>query len=101
ISAGEAQSVKRSRAVWLQFFFPSRSRHTRSYGDWSSDVCSSELSAPRSARRAQARERRAERGVEPGRVRDEDGLVQLHPPREEQIGRASCRERVESAVVAL
>src|SRR5207248_7171973 len=25
------------------FFFSSRSRHTRSYGDWSSDVCSSVL----------------------------------------------------------
>src|SRR2546430_7079786 len=28
------------------FFFPSRSRHTRLDGDWSSDVCSSDL-APR------------------------------------------------------
>src|SRR5437867_12120104 len=27
------------------FFFSSRRRHTRSYGDWSSDVCSSDLSA--------------------------------------------------------
>src|SRR5207248_7768245 len=25
------------------FFFSSRRRHTRSYGDWSSDVCSSDL----------------------------------------------------------
>src|SRR6266705_5086905 len=25
------------------FFFSGRSRHTRSYGDWSSDVCSSDL----------------------------------------------------------
>src|SRR5207248_5966889 len=32
------------------FFFSSRRRHTRSYGDWSSDVCSSDL------RRAQRRE---------------------------------------------
>src|SRR6266705_2529915 len=28
------------------FFFSSRRRHTRSYGDWSSDVCSSDLPAP-------------------------------------------------------
>src|SRR5437867_10334762 len=28
------------------FFFSSRRRHTRSYGDWSSDVCSSDLSGP-------------------------------------------------------
>src|SRR5207248_8156336 len=27
----------------LPFFFSSRRRHTRSYGDWSSDVCSSDL----------------------------------------------------------
>src|SRR5207248_5777186 len=27
------------------FFFSSRRRHTRSYGDWSSDVCSSDLSS--------------------------------------------------------
>src|SRR5207248_7582294 len=29
------------------FFFSSRRRHTRSYGDWSSDVCSSDLQASR------------------------------------------------------
>src|SRR5207248_4899629 len=28
---------------FLFFFFSSRRRHTRSYGDWSSDVCSSDL----------------------------------------------------------
>src|SRR5207248_9531334 len=27
----------------MSFFFSSRRRHTRSYGDWSSDVCSSDL----------------------------------------------------------
>src|SRR5207248_8458139 len=26
------------------FFFSTRRRHTKSYGDWSSDVCSSDLS---------------------------------------------------------
>src|SRR5207248_4269867 len=30
------------------FFFSSRRRHTRSYGDWSSDVCSSDLHIARS-----------------------------------------------------
>src|SRR5207248_6877478 len=30
-------------AVIFCFFFSSRRRHTRSYGDWSSDVCSSDL----------------------------------------------------------
>src|SRR5437867_13391477 len=28
---------------FVTFFFSSRRRHTRSYGDWSSDVCSSDL----------------------------------------------------------
>src|SRR5574340_642432 len=27
----------------IDFFFSSRRRHTRSFGDWSSDVCSSDL----------------------------------------------------------
>src|SRR5207248_6621200 len=31
------------RCVVCCFFFSSRRRHTRSYGDWSSDVCSSDL----------------------------------------------------------
>src|SRR5437879_9458433 len=30
---------------WLFFFFSSRRRHTRYIGDWSSDVCSSDLLA--------------------------------------------------------
>src|SRR5437867_5382258 len=31
------------RVSFISFFFSSRRRHTRSYGDWSSDVCSSDL----------------------------------------------------------
>src|SRR6266705_6287036 len=31
------------RWLFFVFFFSSRRRHTRSYGDWSSDVCSSDL----------------------------------------------------------
>src|SRR5207248_7097758 len=34
--------------VFFFFFFSSRRRHTRSYGDWSSDVCSSDLHRSRS-----------------------------------------------------
>src|SRR5207248_4044640 len=33
------------RFMMFLFFFSSRRRHTRSYGDWSSDVCSSDLDA--------------------------------------------------------
>src|SRR6266705_729680 len=32
--------------ILLLFFFSSRRRHTISYGDWSSDVCSSDLARP-------------------------------------------------------
>src|SRR5256885_2194823 len=35
---------RRRRVRWF-FFFSSRRRHTRLQGDWSSDVCSSDLSA--------------------------------------------------------
>src|SRR5690348_18484572 len=99
------------------FFFSSRRRHTRWTGDWSSDVCSSDL-----ADRQWRARRRDHQGVgkrRPGgggrprrwRLRETvDGLGQqpggasrplpgghraggLGPPTE--IGRASCRERVE------
>src|SRR5207248_3768140 len=45
-------------------------RHTRSYGDWSSDVCSSDLSRPDPG---------GEHGADPGRreVRLQDGLQAL------------------------
>src|SRR5256885_111116 len=36
--------MQRERVVW-SFFFSSRRRHTRLQGDWSSDVCSSDLPA--------------------------------------------------------
>src|SRR5256885_8829179 len=37
-------SVLESSFVWfIFFFFSSRRRHTRLQGDWSSDVCSSDL----------------------------------------------------------
>src|SRR5438132_13970411 len=66
------------------FFFSSRRRHTRSLCDWSSDVCSSDLAygeslpalGPRHFRRGHAARGRPE------------------------IGRASCRERVEISVGA-
>src|SRR5256885_4028999 len=37
------------------FFFSSRRRHTRLQGDWSSDVCSSDLSEPSGGRSAAVR----------------------------------------------
>src|SRR5256885_10044299 len=35
----------------MLFFFSSRRRHTRLQGDWSSDVCSSDLDVPRLAKK--------------------------------------------------
>src|SRR5256885_7785237 len=37
--------ARRMRDIWILFFFSSRRRHTRLQGDWSSDVCSSDLEA--------------------------------------------------------
>src|SRR5256885_4355114 len=37
---------KQSSHLFFLFFFSSRRRHTRLQGDWSSDVCSSDLDEP-------------------------------------------------------
>src|SRR5437763_15184709 len=42
-------SPARSRPLSTPFFFSSRRRHTRYIGDWSSDVCSSDLPNDRGA----------------------------------------------------
>src|SRR5688500_19707352 len=89
------------------FFFSSRRRHTRLQGDWSSDVCSSDLNgrvgdfvihvdrpiaafAPRAASKMWP----AARGQNPlGAAQHYTQSAAL------QIGRASCRERVWSTLV--
>src|SRR5438034_5576497 len=82
------------------FFFSSRRRHTRSLCDWSSDVCSSDLSIQFSGRARMAKRtersmplrsstRRARRMLLAQRV-----AVSRPWPMAVQIGRASCRERV-------
>src|SRR5438477_12064656 len=68
------------------FFFSSRRRHTRLTCDWSSDVCSSDLSWPRSFRLSLSRASGSTSNAH--RV-----LLPI------QIGRASCRERVYIRVV--
>src|SRR5207253_4767894 len=77
-------------SVSFSFFFSSRRRHTRWPRDWSSDVCSSDLRGAGGAARDEcdwSRHGRRARAVLPALSR---GV--------EEIGRASCRERVESAV---
>src|SRR5438094_4448438 len=99
---------------FIFFFFSSRRRHTRSYGDWSSDVCSSDLTDPAATQnvifcraslacsgalvlahgRAEGFQGPAGLGGErPGM--DLQALGLLEDDRQE-IGRASCRERVET-----
>src|SRR5690606_40427922 len=98
------------------FFFSSRRRHTRFSRDWSSDVCSSDLGfPPRSLLRAPVQQagRKGEEagffgfmGYDKGRRRGrdkrdrigEDGFDPFMEGGVPEIGRASCRERVEVAV---
>src|SRR5437762_10798439 len=95
----------------LFFFFSSRRRHTRYIGDWSSDVCSSDLSARPDAQpegwhgHAGCRGRSEERKGGPGAVPCRQvGRRAMHDrPRfvhAGEIGRASWRERVEKWGVA-
>src|SRR5437879_13803768 len=87
------------------FFFSSRRRHTRYIGDWSSDVCSSDLDhyhlslrigdawwvAPDVARLDQWKHEEAQLYVEELGTRAGPAG---EAPRIVEIGRASCRERV-------
>src|SRR5207245_8331685 len=99
----------------------SRRRHTICYRDWSSDVCSSDLVilmhmrgtpdtmdslatyrhvAAEVAAELDAAARRAEQGgVARERIVVDPGFGFAKQP-EQKIGRASCRERGESAVEA-
>src|SRR5687768_18296306 len=105
------------------FFFSSRRRHTRCSRDWSSDVCSSDLRwrarSSRSARsigsvtllsalvEAHPQLLEPERHIGGGVVvaplaaagPEVGHTVDKSPERDAQIGRASCRERVERAGV--
>src|SRR5690606_41141833 len=87
----------------LLFFFSSRRRHTRFSRDWSSDVCSSDLAAPhlpaRGALGACAADLAHDRARR--RVRAAPGRPAGVPAARLQIGRASCRERVESVGIAV
>src|SRR5256885_8185513 len=91
---------------WLVFFFSSRRRHTRLQGDWSSDVCSSDLHPATTASPSWTAE---ENHVEEGSFRywvdrnhgGPGGLARFaasnargREARSQEIGRASCRERV-------
>src|SRR5207245_3031251 len=49
LADGDYSTLRLGQLLFSSFFFSSRRRHTRCYRDWSSDVCSSDLSiTPRS-----------------------------------------------------
>src|SRR5438094_9451992 len=78
------------------FFFSSRRRHTRSYGDWSSDVCSSDLGlAQVLGLKTNAVEVALHRTL--ARLRGDLGETG-EAARRSEIGRASRRERGSTAV---
>src|SRR5438093_6656284 len=78
------------------FFFSSRRRHTRLVSDWSSDVCSSDLSMSKSQRdfflREQIRAIQRELG-EADPTTTEINALREQIEEIDQIGRASCREK--------
>src|SRR5207245_4051476 len=89
----------REYTIWLyiiinSFFFSSRRRHTRCYRDWSSDVCSSDLLEVHVARAGRHRNFVRVPGSDELLHELDDLRDVLAHLRLEQIGRASCRERV-------
>src|SRR5207247_8249993 len=88
----------------------SRTRHTRSTRDWSSDVCSTDLYPPSAYTRAPISVETSDQHVSDlpvtkMRAADENDVVPFdvpgtnfaHPGVAEEIGRASCREGGEVA----
>src|SRR5690625_5912911 len=105
-------SIKMSTSYVSFFFFSSRRRHTRWPRDWSSDVCSSDLLETQCladqagnvvvvSTRDCSLQRRNQKLVEeaPAPYLTADQEQQLYDASE--IGRASCRERLEILRVAV
>src|SRR5256885_9113733 len=90
-------------AFMFLFFFSSRRRHTRLQGDWSSDVCSSDLAPSwfrtrstvvvRGTVCARGDSLRIAVGTQVGRQATDPTVITAQGETG-QIGRASCRERV-------
>src|SRR5437867_6637055 len=82
----------------FNFFFSSRRRHTRSYGDWSSDVCSSDLKELTASYIERIKQLDSKLNsfvtITEDRARVEAERVDLEIEHG-KIGRASCRERIE------
>src|SRR5260221_12208496 len=80
----------------MWFIFRSRRRHTRSLCAWSSDVCSSDLVGH--IQPPLERRRRAQDGPSGEQRGSPEKLTAAEWG---EVGRASCRERVQISVVAV
>src|SRR3546814_10349934 len=67
------------------FFVKQKTAYEMRISDWSSDVCSSDLAVARAARQPRNAQKRRPAGIRTGIVPVVQG---------QEIGRASCRERV-------
>src|SRR3989475_12623271 len=94
---------------FLCFFFSSRRRHTRFDCDWSSDVCSSDLALLAAGQASWAGEAEAKKGIDagfqPSTLSKDQQMAEMKwfieaAKKLQEIGRASCRERVEISVGA-
>src|SRR5437762_12934010 len=83
-----------------RFFFSSRGRHTRYIGDWSSDVCSSDLLVGPLIGSPGFFAGEPING--PTNLKENRMVIRLQTTgRRREIGRASCRERVVRRVVGV
>ena len=86
------------------FFFKQNTAYEIGTGDWSSDVCSSDLERrilrKEGRKGRKGREGKWKEGRKEGRKEGYSGRWVLRKAGR-KIGRASCRERVEIAVVAV
>src|SRR3546814_8181770 len=90
--------------VMMIFFFKQKTAYEMRISDWSSDVCSSDLSQP--IRKTSSHEKKCGSGLSDPHclrlVKPLNPPIRRNPPRKTdrvpkeqgQIGRASCRERV-------
>src|SRR3546814_8735501 len=82
--------------VTLFFFFKQKTAYEMRISDWSSDVCSSDLPIPASAPlEANPAAQAADEQIAPAPLPEPPPAPAATPaPSADEIGRASCRERV-------
>src|SRR5207248_8905531 len=91
---GDRSCVRQRQTKAPRFFFSSRRRHTRSYGDWSSDVCSSDLYRVPCIARWPGKIPANHTSAQPAVMMDL--FATALKAASVKIGRASCREKSRS-----